>query len=106
MKKYRVVRVVVQVQATITQRRGGPTTLVTGDACNTQENNNKPTATPPSISRFPAAMNHSHQLKHVTLFWYSAGSSSVPICILLTGWVASQPALYTHMKGFHKSFYV
>lgn len=72
MKKYRVVRMVVQVQATITQRRGGPTTLVTGDACSIQENNNKPTATPPSISRFLAAMNHSHHLKRVTLFCCSS----------------------------------
>lgn len=72
MKKYRVVRMVVQVQATITQRRGGPTTLVTGDACSIQENNNKPTATPPSISRFLAAMNHSHHLKRITLFCCSS----------------------------------
>lgn len=31
-KKYRVVGVVVQVQAAVAQRRGGPTTLVAGDA--------------------------------------------------------------------------
>lgn len=30
--EYRVVRMVVQVQAAVAQRRGGPTALITGDA--------------------------------------------------------------------------
>lgn len=63
-------------------------------------------ATPPSITRFPTAVNHGYQQKCVTLFSPTVGSCSVPICIQLAGWMASQPGLYTRMKGFYGSFHV
>lgn len=64
---------VVQVQAAITQRRGGPTTVVTRDAWmyskDTQKGSKKYIknktfrATAPYISKFPIAVNHRYRHK-------------------------------------------
>jgi len=100
MKKYRVVRMVVQVQATITQRRWGATTLVTWDAWMHNRGKNI------KIVNLEQHLHLFHQQKHVTLFCSTVGSHSVPICIQLTDWTASQPGLHSHMKGFNKNVHV
>lgn len=99
---------VVQVQATITQRRGSPTTLVTGDAWKYSRHTQKKTIKPPN-SNTSIYFESSESRRSTKVCYFVLHSGLLLSCQFVFNWLVSRPvnlAYIPHMKGFYECFHV